>query len=178
LPSGQVTPQKFWQLPLSELERELDSGPEGLTAAEAGLRRSRFGPNLIEQRRRVSLPLKFLGRFRNPLVLILLLAATVSAITGDLTAFFIISTIVLVSAALDAIQEFRAEDAAERLRASVALKEQALRDGNEVTLTGEELVPGDVVLLAAGDLVPADGRVLAAKDFSVNQALLTGEATR
>src|ERR1700745_1421990 len=106
----------------------------------------------------------------------LLAAAVISALTGDLTSFIIISTIVLMSAALDTVQEFRAEQAAEALKVSVALKEQVLRDGKEVTVLGEDLVPGDVVLLAAGDLVPADGRLLEAKDFFINEALLTGES--
>src|SRR6202040_160838 len=113
---------------------------------------------------------------RNPLVIILLVAAGISAGTGDLTSFIIISTIVLMSAVLDTVQEYRAEQAAEHLKVSVALKEQVLRDGQEVTVLGQDLVPGDVVLLAAGDLVPADGRLLEARDFFVNEALLTGES--
>jgi len=130
----------------------------------------------MEKRRRLSLPLKFLSRFRNPLVIILLAAAVISALTGDLTSFIIIATIVLMSAVLDTVQEYRAEQAAEHLKVSVALKEQVLRDGQEVTVLGQDLVPGDVVLLAAGDLVPADGRLLEARDFFVNEALLTGES--
>ena len=168
--------RKFWQIALADLERQLGADANGLTASEAALRRLRYGPNALEERRRLSLPLKFLSRFRNPLVIILLVAAGVSALTGDLTSFIIISTIVLMSAALDTVQEFRAEQAAEALKVSVALKEQVLRDGQEVTVLGEDLVPGDVVLLAAGDLVPADGRLLEARDFFVNEALLTGES--
>ena len=168
--------RKFWQIALADLERELGTDAKGLTTSEAALRRLRYGPNALEERRRLSLPLKFLSRFRNPLVIILLVAAGVSALTGDLTSFIIISTIVLMSAVLDTVQEFRAEQAAEALKVSVALKEQVLRDGKEVTVLGEDLVPGDVVLLAAGDLVPADGRLLEARDFFVNEALLTGES--
>ena len=168
--------RKFWQIALADLERELGTDRTGLSSAEAALRRLRYGPNALEERRRLSLPLKFLSRFRNPLVIILLVAAGVSALTGDLTSFIIISTIVLMSAALDTVQEFRAEQAAEALKVSVALKELVLRDGKEVTVLGDDLVPGDVVLLAAGDLVPADGRLLEARDFFVNEALLTGES--
>ena len=80
---------------------------------------------------------KFLSRFRNPLVIILLAAAVISALTGDLTALVIISTIVLISAVLDTVQEYRAEQAAELLKVSVALKEQVLRDGQEVTVLGQ-----------------------------------------
>ena len=168
--------RKFWQIALADLEKELGAGRNGLSSAEAVARRLRYGPNTLEERRRLSLPLKFISRFRNPLVIILLVAAAISALTGDLTSFIIISTIVLMSAVLDTVQEYRAEEAAEALKVSVALKERVLRDGQEVTVLGQDLVPGDVVLLAAGDLVPADGRLVESRDFFVNEALLTGES--
>ncbi len=168
--------RKFWQIALTDLERQLGAGRNGLTSAEAAARRLHYGPNTLDERRRLSLPVKFLSRFRNPLVIILLVAAAISALTGDLSSLVIISIIVLMSAVLDTVQEYRAEEAAEHLKVSVALKEQVLRDGQEVTVQGQDLVPGDVVLLAAGDLVPADGRLLDAKDFFVNEALLTGES--
>src|SRR6516164_188730 len=168
--------EKLWQISLADLERQLRTSRDGLSTAEAVARRARYGPNVLEERRRLSLPLKFLGRFRNPLVLILLVAGVIAALTGDLASCIIISTIVLISASLDTVQEHRAEEAAEHLKVEVALKEQVLRDGREVTVPGADLVPGDLVLLAAGDLVPADGRLLEARDFFVNEALLTGEA--
>src|SRR6202162_957121 len=168
--------RKFWQRPLADVVRQLGAGGNGLSFAEAAARRLRFGPNTLEERRRLSLPIKFLSRFRNSLVIILLVAAGISAGTGDLASFIIISTIVLMSAVLDTVQEYRAEQAAESLKVSVALKEQVLRDGQEVTVLGQDLVPGDVVLLAAGGLVPADGRLLEARDPFLNEALLTGES--
>jgi Mg2+-importing ATPase len=171
-----VPERKFWQLAITDLEKQLATGRDGLSTAEAASRRVRYGPNSLEERRHLSLPLEFFGRFRNPLVLILLVAAGISALTGDLTSFIIICTIVVTSALLDTVQEYRAKEAAESLKVSVALKEHVLRDGQEVTVLGQDLVPGDVVLLAAGDLVPADGRLLEARDFFVNEALLTGES--
>jgi len=170
-----VLPRKIWQFEIADLERELSAANSGLSSAEAASRLARYGANVLGRSRRLSLPLKFLGRFANPLVLILLVAAVIAAMTGDLTSFLIIAVIVLLSAILDTAQEFRAEKAAEHLRASIALKEQVLRDGREVTLPTHDLVPGDIVLLAAGDLVPADGRVTEARDLFVDEALLTGE---
>jgi P-type Mg2+ transporter len=167
--------RKFWQLAIADLEKEFGAGRNGLSSAEAAARRLRYGPNTLEARRRLSLPLKFLSRFRNPLVIILLVAAVISGVTGDLTSLIIITTIVLMSAVLDTVQEYRAEEAAEALKVSVTLKERVLRDGQEVIVLGQDLVPGDVVLLAAGDLVPADGRLVESRDFFVNEALLTGE---
>src|SRR5277367_1098441 len=171
-----VPERKFWLLAITDLEKRLAAGRAGLSSTEAASRLMRYGPNSLEERRGLSLPLEFLGRFRNRLVLILLVAAGISALSGDLTSFIIICTIVVTSALLDTVQEYRAKGAAESLKVSVALKEQVLRDGREVTVLGQDLVPGDVALLAAGDLVPADGRLLEARDFFVNEALLTGES--
>jgi len=122
------------------------------------------------------LALQYLAHFKNPLVLILLLASALSALLGELTNFFIIAVIVLASVTLDFFQEYRAHHAAEKLRQSIAVRTRVLRDGSEISLPLVEIVPGDVVLLKAGDLVPADGLVLEARDCFVNQSLLTGES--
>jgi len=121
------------------------------------------------------LPWQFMARFRNPLVLILLPASTVSAATGDVASAGVIAAIVLMSVALDFVQEQRAGNAAEQLARQEALRVRVLRDGREQSCLAEALVPGDVVLLSAGDLIPADGEVLESQDFFVNQAVLTGE---
>jgi P-type Mg2+ transporter len=166
----------FWQTPLDQLERQLGATPNGLSSTEAAARLLRYGANTLDSRRNYSFLLKVLSRFRNPLVLILLVAAVISGFTGDIASLVIISTMVLLSVLLDSVQEYRAEQAAEQLKVSVALKEQVLRDGREITIRADQLVPGDVVLLAAGDMVPADGRLLEARDFFVNEGLLTGES--
>jgi Mg2+-importing ATPase len=166
----------FWREPLPGLLTRLDAAPSGLTGSEAADRLERVGPNLLRPPRKQALILQFLARFKNPLVIILLVASAVSAFTGDVTSFLIISAIVVMSVTLDFIQEHRAGKAAEKLRQSVAIRVQALRDGKSVEVPAATLVPGDVVLLSAGDLIPGDGRVLEAKDFFVNQALLTGES--
>src|SRR5512136_1769124 len=163
------TESSFWQLPVTALQEQLTASPDGLSSAEAALRLTRFGPNLIHGERKRALILQFLAKFKNPLVIILLTASALSAFTGDATSFLIIVT-------LDFVQEYRAGQAADRLRQSVAVRGQVLRDGKLLEIPLAEMVPGDVALLAAGDLVPCDGRVLEAKDFFVNQALLTGEA--
>ena len=151
-------------------------GGDGWTSAQAGALLARCGPNRFDERRARSLLLQFLARFRNPLVLVLLAASAISALSGDVANFVIIMLMVLVSVLLDFIQEHRADRAAEKLRESVALRASVVRDGRTVELPIAELVPGDVVLLAAGDRVPADARLLEARDLFVNQALLTGES--
>ncbi len=147
----------------------------GLSGAQAALNLGRYGPNRLQPARQRAVLLQFLAHLRNPLVLVLLAASALSALTGDTTGAVIIALIVLMSVTLDFVQEYRAGQSAERLALKVALTATVLRDGAPRELAVTELVPGDVVLLSAGNLVPADARVLQADDFFVNQAQLTGE---
>ena len=119
--------------------------------------------------------LQFLDKFRNPLVIILLVASGISAATGDVASFIIVVSIITLSMTLDFVQETRAQGAVEALRRSVAVQASVRRDGKTISVPVEQLVPGDIVELIAGDLVPADARLLESRDLYVNQALLTGE---
>jgi P-type Mg2+ transporter len=143
---------------------------------EAGARFARYGPNVFRERPQKSLLLQYLARFKNPLVLILLVASAVSAFTGEITNFLIISVIVLLSVTLDFVQEHRANAAADKLRQSVSVRARVMRDGQPRDIPVSRVVPGDIVLVVAGDLIAADGRVLEAHDLFVKQALLTGES--
>jgi len=147
----------------------------GLSSAEAGERLQQFGANRLAPATQRSVVLQFLAHFKNPLVLVLLVASGVSALTGDLTGALIIGLIVLMSVTLDFVQAYRAGRVAEQLALKVAVTASVLRNGNILELPVTQLVVGDVVLLSAGNLVPADARVLQANDFFVNQAQLTGE---
>ena len=153
----------------------MSDSPTGLTTSEAASRLAQFGPNVIGGKQRRAIVLEFLYHFRNPLVLILLVAGVFSAMTGDKTSFIIINTIVLAGVVLDFVQEHRASRAAEKLSESVGLQSRVLRDGKESMISAKLIVPGDVVVLSAGDLVPADSQIVESRDFFVNEALLTGE---
>ena len=170
------TLRPWWLEPLPAGVADLAAAGTGLSAAQAKVRLARFGPNLFRERAEKPLLLQYLTRFKNPLVIILLVASAVSAFTGEVTNFIIISCIVLMSVTLDFVQEYRANAAAEKLKLSVSLRAAVLRDGKPQEVAVGKVVPGDVVLLVAGDLIPADGRVLEAHDFFVKQALLTGES--
>lgn len=165
----------FWQQNLTALLESKKATPAGLTRKEALKRLKRYGPNSFHPQRKYANLLKFLSKFNNPLIIILLVASAITAYTGEVTNFIIISLMVFISIALDFFQEYRAGKAAEKLRQLVTVHVQALRDGKSQEIPLPSLVPGDIVLLSAGDLVPADGRLLEAKDFFLNQALLTGE---
>ncbi|MCK9380037.1 MAG: magnesium-translocating P-type ATPase [Sulfuritalea sp.] len=170
------TLRPWWLEPLPASTADLARVAAGLSAAEAKARLTRFGPNLFRQRQESPLLVQYLTRFKNPLVIILLVASAVSALTGEITNFLIISVIVLLSVTLDFVQEYRANAAAEKLRQSVSVRAMVIRDGRQLEIPVSQVVPGELVLLAAGDLIPADGRVLESHDFFVKQALLTGES--
>src|SRR5665647_3372886 len=135
------TDAPFWQLPVATILERLTSSPDGLSSAEATRRLARYGPNLIHGERKRALALQFLAKFRNPLVIILLTASALSAFTGDAASFFIIGTIVLISVTLDFVQEYRAGQAAESLRQSVAVRGQVLRDGKLLEIPLADMVP-------------------------------------
>ncbi|HET9629039.1 MAG TPA: magnesium-translocating P-type ATPase [Novosphingobium sp.] len=151
------------------------SATRGLTADEAAARLRSDGPNRIDEAKRRGLTSRVLHRLTEPLVLILLAAATVSGLAGDVASLVIILVIVAFSIGLDVYQEHGAEQAAEALRRSIALTVRVVRDGGEVTIPTEEVVRGDLVHLSPGNLVPADGIVVASSAARVDEAILTGE---
>ncbi len=163
-------------VPLPDLLQRLHSTDTGLSASAAASILKTVGPNQVKSAKPKSLLAAFFERFSNPLVLILLFAAAVSAFTGDVPSFVIIAVIVLMSVILDVTQEYQAQNAAEKLQKQVSVSAKALRDGQPVDVPVAEIVPGDVVVLAVGDLVPADSRLIEARDLYVDEALLTGEA--
>ena len=147
----------------------------GLTSSEAVQRLVHYGPNRLRPTIQRAVALQFFAHFRNPLVLVLLAASVVSALSGDMTGAVVIGVIVVMSVTLDFVQAYRAGRAAARLALQVAITATVVRDGKSRDVPVFDLVPGDVVLLSAGNLVPADGRLVQANDFFVNQAQLTGE---
>jgi Mg2+-importing ATPase len=166
----------WWLKPLAEPRDELATDAAGLSSAEARTRLAKFGPNLFRDHKEQPLWLQFISRFKNPLIILLLVASAISAFTGEMTNFVIITLMVLFSVTLDFIQEHRAGKAAESLRKTVSVLARVIRDGNSMEVPITEVVPGDLVVLSAGDMVPADGLVLEAGDLFVKQALLTGES--
>ncbi len=172
---SEVSPEQIWQAPAEQLLARLGSSRAGLGGANARERLRRHGPNDAASVKQSPLWLQFLARFRNPLIVILLIASGLSAATGDVASVVIIVAIVTISISFDFVQEVRAQNAVEALRRSVAVNARVRRDGAAVSVPIDQLVPGDIAELIAGDLVPADARLLESRDLYVNQALLTGE---
>ncbi len=162
------------------------SSPQGLPKEEAWKRLAEIGPNELVQTTRIS-PLRiFLEQFTDVLVIILIIAAAVSAYlglsagesgTGELYDAVLIVIIVILNSVMGFVQEYRAEKSLQALKALAAPKAHAIREGETVAIPSRELVPGDVVALAAGDKVPADLRLFDVASLRTNEASLTGEST-
>ena len=156
--------------------RELESRLDGLSQAEADSRLKQFGSNEIAREKRQSAVMRLLSNVKNPLVLLLTALGVLSFLTGDLRATVVIFVMVVLGVVLRFVQEMRADNAAEKLKAMVSNTATLVRDGKEAEVPLKMLVPGDIIRLAAGDMVPADVRVLSAKDLFLNQSALTGES--
>jgi len=155
---------------------QTQSAVSGLTPQEAEARLAQFGPNEPTAAQHHSFFFDFLHAFANPLVLILVIAATISGFMGEAVDAGIIGVIVLLSAVIDVTQTYRSQQAMARLRDRVAPTATVLRGGEWKEIQRRDVVPGDIIRLSAGDLVPADARLSVARDLYVQQAALTGES--
>jgi Ca2+-transporting ATPase len=152
------------------------SAEVGLTAADAAQRLERDGRNEIAEGRRRGPLLMLLDQFRDFMIIVLLAAAAISGVVGDLADTLVILTIVVLNAVIGFVQEYRAERAIAALRAMAAASARVVRDGMAMTIPAHDVVPGDIVLLDAGNAVPADLRVIEAAQLKVEEAALTGES--
>ncbi|MDK2931845.1 MAG: P-type Ca2+ transporter type [Bacillota bacterium] len=149
---------------------------KGLSSGDAKARLERFGPNELREKPGPSVLEMFLAQFKEPLVLVLIVAAAISAALREVTEGIVIMAIVVLNAVLGVTQESRAEKALAALKKLAAPSARVRRDGATVTVPARELVPGDVVLIEAGDHIPADMRVVEAVTLKVEEAALTGES--
>jgi Ca2+-transporting ATPase len=166
-----------WTVPAEAVADELGTDPAtGLTAAEAADRLRRVGPNALVERGRKPAWRLLAEQFANTMILVLVAAAVVTAVIGEVKDTGVILAIVVLNAVVGFVQEYRAEQAMAALKAMAAPSVQAVRDGHVLLVPAADLVPGDVVLLAQGDLLAADLRLVEAVALRVNEAALTGES--
>lgn len=175
-PPAGPPPDTWWALGAPALLLRLGTSADGLSAAVARERLARHGRNEIRGEAAVTRLGVLLAQLRNPLLLLLVFAAIVSAIGGELTDTTIVLVILGASVLLGYTREYRAQAAAEALRRRIRARARVLRDGVPQDVPVAEVVPGDVFLLTAGSLVPADALVLEATDCHVGEAALTGES--
>ena len=160
-----------------QILRQLATPSEsGLTAEEAARRLQSYGPNQLIEAEGVTFWQMLLDQFRSFVVIMLIVAAVISAILGDWEEAAAILAIVILNATLGVVQERRAEQALAALKKLAAPEAQVLRDGQRQSVPSTQLVPGDIVLLEAGNYVPADIRLLEAANLRIEEAALTGES--
>jgi H+-transporting ATPase len=162
-------------LPLPEVQKKLESSPDGLSQAEAQRRLSQYGANEIEEKETNPL-LKFLTYFWGPIPWMIEAAVILSAAAQHWPDFAIILLLLLANAVVGFWEEHQAGNAIAALKATLAIKARVRRDGKWVTPPARELVPGDVIRVRLGDIVPADARLLEGDPVEVDQSALTGES--
>lgn len=172
---------KYYLESSSEVFGEVKSTENGLTSEQARRRSAETGKNKLAEGRKTPLILRFLSQFADPMIIILIAAAVISAITSVLQKEFpsdviIIMFVVIVNAILGVYQESKAEKAIEALQKMAAATTKVLRDGKVCEIPSEDLTVGDVVLLEAGDAVPADGRIFESASLKIEESALTGES--
>ena len=184
--------EKEYTLSSEQVLSTLETGSNGLTTQEAERRRQIYGPNKLKEAEKATWLQRFMAQLKDPMLIILMIAAVVSAATtvlsyvqnpghtGELIEGLvevgIIVVVVLLNAILGVVQESKAEAAIEALQTMTAATCKVIRDGKQVILHSDELVPGDVVVLEAGDAVPADGRIIENASLKIEEAALTGES--
>lgn len=161
---------------------EAGSSMEGLSEEEAAARLARDGHNKLKEGEKESLLRKFLGELKDPMTIVLIIAAVVSAITAlyageSLTDTIIILAVVVINACLGVYQESKAEAAIEALQQVAAATAKVIRGGHLKTIHADEVVRGDLLILEAGDSVPADARIVECASMKTQEAALTGEST-
>jgi len=169
-------PTDWHALPAEEALRRVDSGAQGLSAAEAAARLQRHGPNQLAEPPTVSTLQRLLRQFNNLLLYVLMAAAVVTALMGHWVDTGVILAVVVLNAVIGFIQEGKAEKALKAIRHLLAPHAVVLRDGQAHDIAAVDLVPGDVVMLASGDSLPADVRLLQARNLHVDESALTGES--
>ena len=156
--------------------KQMQTSEEGLTSQEAEKRIAEYGPNQLDEGKTKSLLMKFLDQFKDFMIIVLLVAAVVSGVFGDISDAVIILVVVILNAVLGVVQEAKAEEAINALREMSSPEAKVRRDGTVVSLKSDQLVPGDIVLLEAGNIVPADLRLIEIASLQIEEAGLTGES--
>jgi Ca2+-transporting ATPase len=165
-----------WQMEAEKVAEALKTSPQGLSNEEARKRLREYGPNeLVEKKEKTPFEM-FLDQFKDFMILVLIGAAVISGIIGEVTDTLVIVLIVIINAVIGFVQEYRAEKAMAALKKMAALTATVVRDGQPADIPASELVPGDIVILEAGKIVPADMRLMETVQLKVEEAALTGES--
>lgn len=166
----------FYLRSKDELFGYFDTSEQGLGEKELENLREKHGENILNAKEKKSALVIFLEQFKDFLVIILLVAAAISFISGNRESTIVILAVIVMNAILGTVQHLKAEKSLESLKKMSSPKAKVIRDGEKREIDSSELLPGDIVLLEAGDIVPSDGRVLETHSLMVNESSLTGES--
>ena len=160
-----------------EVLKEFRTGSDGLSTKQAEENLAKYGKNaLVEGKKKTAFQV-FLEQFKDLMVIILIIAAVISAFTGDLESTLVIIAVLILNAILGTVQHVKAEKSLESLKSLSSPSAKVLRNGEKIEIDSKDVVPGDIMLLEAGDMVTADGRILDNYSLQVNESSLTGEST-
>lgn len=165
----------YYQKSIEETLKETQTAVEGLSSQEASLRQAKYGKNELAEKKKESPILIFLKQFQDLLVIILIIAAIISGLSGQLESTFVIVAVIIVNAILGTVQTLKAEKSLESLKKLSIPKVKVLRDGQLCELNSNELTIGDIVQIEAGDVVSGDGRIIESASLQINESALTGE---
>lgn len=168
--------KNWYQMTADEVLRGMQSGRAGLSAQQVKVRRGQYGENVLEESRGKTCLRVFFEQFADLLVVILIVAAVISVLSGSGESAVVIVAVITMNAVLGTVQYKKAEKSLKSLKKLSAPGAQVMRDGKVQQIPAAELVPGDLVLLESGSLVAADGRVLESYNLQVNESSLTGES--
>lgn len=166
----------WYQKEINEVIKDLQTSFQGLSLEEAQKRLEQYGPNELKEKKKKTLCMMFLDQFKDFMIIVLIAAAIVSGIVGELSDTIAIIVIVVLNAIIGFVQEYRAEKAMAALKKMAAPSATVIRDGKPSDIPASELVPGDIVILEAGKIVPADMRLIEGAQLKVEEAALTGES--
>jgi P-type Ca2+ transporter type 2C len=170
-------PKRPWAFEAGDVLTTLRTDPAtGLSVQEARARLADVGPNELLELRRVPTWRLVVGQFTNTMIVVLMVAAVVTAFIGDVKDAVVILAIVVLNGIIGFVQEYRADRAMAALKEMTSPTARVVREATVATIPAAELVPGDIVRLEAGDIVPADLRLVEVRSLQVNEAALTGES--
>ena len=173
---GNRVSKNYYNLDVRNALSQLKTSANGLTSNEAQQRLEQNGPNVIPSKQKHSIWRLFFKQFTDFMIIVLLVAALISGVIGELIDSVAIFIILLLNSVVGTIQEFRAQRSLEALQRMASPSSSVLRDGQTVTLTEEKLVVGDIVLLETGNITPADLRLIKVEELQVNESSITGES--
>ncbi|WP_339254267.1 cation-translocating P-type ATPase [Sporosarcina sp. FSL W8-0480] len=166
----------YHRLSADEVMKSLEVTPHGLNDDDVEMRRDKYGYNELTEGKRTSSIAVFFGQFKDLLVIILLVAAFVSFLLGEVESTIVILLVVIVNAILGTVQHAKAEQSLENLKALSSPTAKVMRNNQLIEIDSEDIIVGDLLLLEAGDFISADGRVIESFNLHINESSLTGES--